>query len=223
MSRLLHIGLFTEGSTDVRFLESVVKRTFVEIAFDCQGEVDVEVSVVDVNKKELGFVDQILSAARKGMEELGIMILCVHVDADDKDDKAIWEYKIYPAQCKLREGTDKELCRHLLPLVPVYMTEAWMLADKELLKQHIGTHKTDRELNIHREPEKIADPKVAICEAIRIARQEKTKRRRRDLSIAELYLPIGQQIDLNRLYSLPSYQKFRNAVVETMREMNLLR
>lgn len=222
MSQLLHIGLFTEGSTDIRFLESVVKRTFVEVAFDCPGEVDIEVSLIKIDKKDLGFVDQVLRAAQKGLEEFGIMLLCVHVDADDKEDKTIWEHKIRPALCKLEEKQEEECCKYLLPVVPVYMTEAWMLADKELLKEEIGTNKSDSDLNIHREPEKISDPKAAICEAIRIARQEVTKRRRRDLSISELYLPIGQQIDLNKLSLLPSYQKFRGKVVRAFKELNFM-
>ena len=38
-------------------------------------------------------------------------------------------------------------------IVPIQMTESWMLAEKELLKKEIGTDKTDIELGIHRDPE----------------------------------------------------------------------
>ena len=34
MARQLFIGLITEGPTDVRFLQSVVERTFIDVAFE---------------------------------------------------------------------------------------------------------------------------------------------------------------------------------------------
>lgn len=222
MSRLLHIGLFTEGSTDVRFLESIVKRTFTEIAFDCRGDVDIEVSVVEIEKQTLGFTEQLLAAARKGGEELGIMVLCVHLDADDANDRAVFTYKINPAKAELEKLEEEHYCKQILPIVPVYMTEAWMLADPELLKDQIGTTKTNQELNLHRAPEHIVDPKATIKEAIRIARQEIVKRRRRDLSIGELYQPIGQEISLDRLMTLSSYVKFRDEVINTFRALHFM-
>jgi hypothetical protein len=37
----LLIGLFTEGSTDILFLENVVKRTFEEICIECPRYIQV--------------------------------------------------------------------------------------------------------------------------------------------------------------------------------------
>lgn len=222
MSKLLHIGLFTEGTTDVRFLESIVKRTFVEIAFNCKGDVDIEISIIEIEKQTLRFTEQLLAAARKGVEELGIMVLCVHLDADAGNDKDVFVNKINPAKIELEKLEDEHYCKQILPIVPVYMTEAWMLADRELLKNQIGTTKTDKELNIFRDPETIVDPKTVIKAAIRIARQEIVKRRRRDLSISELYQPIGQEISLDKLKVLPSYVKFRNEVKNTFIELHFL-
>ncbi|MCO6491039.1 MAG: hypothetical protein J5I98_21660 [Phaeodactylibacter sp.] len=41
MSNIVTIGFVTEGTTDVRFLENIIKRAFEEIAFDCSGEIEV--------------------------------------------------------------------------------------------------------------------------------------------------------------------------------------
>ena len=46
------------------------------------------------------------------------------------------------------------------------------------------------------------NPKESIEVAIRIAREGYTKRRRKDLTISELYLPIGQALDLEKLDEL---------------------
>lgn len=94
--------------------------------------------------------------------------------------------------------------------------------DKELLKKQIGTNKSDVDLGIHRNPERIANPKEVIIEAIRIARQGFTKKRRRKLNISDLYLPIGQAIDMQKLEVLPSYQLFEENIRSAFRELNLL-
>ena len=40
MARQLFIGLITEGPTDVRFLQSVVERTFIDVAFECENDLE---------------------------------------------------------------------------------------------------------------------------------------------------------------------------------------
>ena len=97
-----------------------------------------------------------------------------------------------------------------------------MLADKQLLKDEIGTNKTDSELKISRNPETIANPKEVIETAIKIARQNVTRKRRKDLSIADLYSAIGQKIDLDKLENLYSYQDFKDNVRKIFRKLNLL-
>ncbi len=217
---ILIIGFTTEGSTDVRFLESIIRRTFEEVAFECKGEILIH----DVQHLEVGkdnFTGEVMQAARKA-EENGIMVLCVHADADDVTDHTTFLNKIRPAFSVVEE-TDEALCKNLVAIVPIYMTEAWMLADKELLKEEIGTGKSEEELGLLREPESVADPKELIKEAIRIAFADDTRRRRnRSLHIAELYQPLGQKITLEKLKSLSSYQKFRQGVREAFIKLNYL-
>ena len=82
--------------------------------------------------------------------------------------------------------------------------------------------KNDRDLGIDRSPEADANPKQTIEDTIRIARRDLTKRRRRDLTIAELYAPIGQKVSLNMLEGLPSYQKFKEALRGAFKKLNYL-
>lgn len=110
----------------------------------------------------------------------------------------------------------------LQDIVPIQETESWMLADKELLKQEIGTNRSDHELGINRFPEIIANPKEVISNAIRIARENITQRRRHHLTIADLYLPLGQSMDLDKLKDLSSYQDFKNNIREAFKKLNLL-
>ncbi len=220
MSKQVIIGFTTEGPTDIQFLESIIQRSFEDVAFECDGQV--EILPVQCIEKQVGdFVEAVKSYAQKA-EKRGIMVLCVHADADDTTDTTTFNYKINPAFTAVGDVQGEHLCKNLVAIVPVQMTEAWMLSDKELLKAEIGTKRSNEDLDLDRSPEVYAAPKQAIENAIRIARQDLTRRRRRDLTIAKLYSPIGQQISLNTLEKLPSYQKFKEAVRGAFRKLNYL-
>lgn len=215
-------GLFAEGNTDIDFLQNIVQKTLQALAFECSGQLDIEVLPIKIDKFGLDFSDQVLSASRKGLEDYGIQILCVHSDADSSYSINVYQNKISPSQHKLTQQNQNEYCKILVAIVPIQETEAWMLADKALLKQEIGTNKSDIELGINRHPETVSDPKEVISNAIRIAREELTQKRRRQLTITELYLPLGQSVDLSKLENLTSYQDFKKNIREAFVQLNLL-
>ncbi len=220
MNKQVIIGFTTEGITDVRFLESIIQRSFEDVAFECEGQIEI-LPVQYIEKQRGDFVEAVKIYAQRA-EKRGIMVLCVHTDADDATDTNIFNYKIKPAFTAVDNAPGEHFCKNLVAIVPVQMTEAWLLSDKELLKAEIGTRKSNEDLGINKSPEIYADPKQTIETAIRIARQDLTKRRRRNLTIAELYSPIGQKISLNTLEKLPSYQKFKEAVRDAFRKLNYL-
>lgn len=219
MSRQIIIGFTTEGPTDIRFLESVVQRSVEDVALECTGNIEV-LPVQYIEKQSGAFIEVVKNYAHQAYE-LGIMVLCIHADADSRTDEATFNNKIKPAFITVNSESGDRYCKNLVAIVPVRMTEAWMLADKELLKAEIGTNKSDAELDIGRLPEAYPDPKVVIEAAIRIARKGLTKRCRHDLTIAELYSPIGQKIPLELLDRLQSYQKFKEAVRDAFRKLQL--
>lgn len=221
MARQIFIGLVTEGPTDNRFLESVVRRAFEDVAFECYGDIDVYLKILNVPKTHLSFIDFVKSASQKGIDEIGIMTLCIHADADDKNVQKTYTDKIEPARQHLRGLDTQQFCSLLTPVVPVQMMEAWMLADKELLKREIGTVLSDSELGINRHPESLADPKEVINAAIRIAQAGVAKRRRR-LAISELYLPIGQKISMHKLEQLDSFRRFKDEIRDTYKALGYM-
>jgi Domain of unknown function (DUF4276) len=219
MNRQVIIGFSTEGSTDFRFLESIIQRTFEDVAFDCTGQIEV-LPVQYIPKTSGTFIELVKNAALEG-DKLGISVLCIHTDADAPEDTEVLKNKINPAFSEIL-ASPEVICKNLIAIIPIQMTEAWMLADTELLKSEIGSSKQDSDLKLDRKPESIADPKMVIAEAIVIARSNLTKLRRRQLNVGELYQPIGQKIDLTKLKSLKSYQKFRDAVKNAYRALNYL-
>jgi len=216
------IGFFSEGNTDVRFFESIVERTFINISYECNKDFDIELFPIKIDKTNLSFVEQVSKSSETGLQKFGITTLCVHTDADSPTKDTAYNGRINPAKQHLSTLNQDEYCTLLTPLVPVQMTESWMLADTELLKKEIGTTKSVNELGLNKEPEKIADPKNVITEAIRISRQELTKRKRRNLSIDDLYQSIGSKIGLEKLDKLQSFRDFKEEIRNTYRVLNHL-
>lgn len=221
MSNFLLTGLFTEGTTDIRFLECVVKTTLENLAMECSGYIETELQIISIEKSGLSFNEQILKAAQKSKNDFGVLVLFVHTDSDNKDDSDVFNNKIFPAIELIKQKEEDAVCKKIVAIVPVQMTESWMLADKELLKNEIGIKGTDIELGIHRDPEEIADPKAVIESIIRISKENQVKRRRnKGITIADLYQIVGQKTDISKLEKLPSYLKFKNSLIEILRELN---
>jgi hypothetical protein len=220
MSNFILAGLFTEGTTDSRFLLSVVEKTLNEVAHDCSGDIETALEIININKSGLGFNDQVLEASKVATEKFGVLLLFVHTDSDAIDYEIIFQSKIIPAQKILSEQDDK-YCKNMVAIVPVQMTESWMIADKILLKEEIGIEKSDAELGIHLNPETITNPKNVIEEIIRVSKEDETKRKRnKGLTISDLYQIIGQKVDLTELEKLSSYNKFKQSLIDKLRELN---
>lgn len=220
--RQVFIGIITEGTTDARFLEKIVERTFYNVALDCYNDVEPVIQTIKVDKSDVIFSNYVVRASQQGVKDFGMMILCVHCDADARDMENVMNNKITPATGALNNENITTTCQILVPVIPIQMIEAWMLADKQLLKEEIGTDLTDNELGINKYPELITDPKEVIKDAIRIARQTITKRRRHDLTISDLYAPIGQKVSIESLRTLSSFQHFQEGVRSAYRQLHLL-
>ena len=217
----LYIGFTVEGTTDTQFLTQVIQNVFEDIAFECRTDVVIEdVRPVHVHKTE--FTETMLNASRKAAE-CGITVLCIHADSDARTIENVIEYKFNPLTAALIPLNDDEYCKTIVPVIPIRMTEAWMLADKELLKTKIAAQgKRDADLGLERTPEAYADPKQAIVDAIIIAQAEKTKRRRNELTINDLYDEMGQSIPLQRLRELPSFRHFEENVRSAFRSLGYI-
>ncbi len=217
---IITIGYLTEGSTDKRFLEGIIRRTFEDVALRCESEIEVyEPFYINVSKSD--FKSEVLEAAKIAYES-GLMVVCIHTDADNPDNNWVVENKISPSFKAVHAYEEEETCKNLVPILPVYMTEAWLLSDKEKLKEEIGCTKSDQEVGLNIQPESITDPKQKLQEVIRITLEELPKRRRNAISISDLYQPLGQKISLEKLKELNSYIHFYNEVLNAFKRQNYI-
>lgn len=109
----------------------------------------------------------------------------------------------------------------LVPVVPVHMSEAWMLADTALLASEIGIEAAAIQKELSKGIEAIGNPKKLIEEILRDAQQGSPRRKK--LIVGDLYQPVGQQIPLEKLRGLRSYVKFENHVRNILCELYLCR
>lgn len=218
----LVISLLPEGATDIRFLSNIIIRTAFDILIEkAEGQIDVSDLIILNKSKKYGRDYQILQAAK---ESYGYHILIVHSDADENSDKEAFENRIYPGFSLVEDEVGK-ICKNLVPIVPIRMTEAWMIADKNTLKEEIGTDKDELQLELNfpiKNVEAIAEPKEKIKKAIQLACLQNPARLAR-INIADLYLPLGQKVDLSILNHLGSYRKFKKHLTEALKKINYIR
>ena len=217
----LFIGIIAEGTTDYRFLEPIVEKTLTEIVFDCKGQIDIDIKAINCDKGR-SFSEYVSNGSHKGSQEYGINLLIIHSDADDQNAVNTYKNKIHPALSYIDAQPDGEYCKNIAPLIPIFETESWMLADKEIFIDIICTNKTEVELNINGNPESFTNPKVKIEEAIRIGRALFQKKRRESLRISDLYSYLGQKISVEKLRNLSSFIDFEKNVRTALIKQNLL-
>lgn len=217
----IFVGLMAEGRTDFRFLVPVIEKVLTEIAYECKGQIDIDVRVIDCDKGN-NFIEFVSNASKKGHIEYGVTMLIIHTDADDINADTAYKYKINPALSFLLKQSDETHCKNVAALVPVRETESWMLADKNLLIKQIGTTKNEAELIIDGHPEGFKDPKQRIEEAIRIGRTELPKKLKHSLQISDLYSFLGQSIRIDNLRAFYSFVDFEKNVRRVLVELNFL-
>lgn len=221
MPYLLYAGLIAEGITDYKFFRPIIEKILIECAFECRGDVDINVIEIKCYKGN-SFQDYVFNGRKMGAEEYGLSLLIVHADSDSPTSQNVLENKFSPVFDQIETNTEEEFCQHVIPLIPIHETESWMLADKELFKKVVGTDKSNGELEISGHPESFTDPKAKIENAIRIARSELPKKKQSQLTIAELYSPIGESLQIDKLQTFESFNSFRQDIMNFLRELNLI-
>ncbi|MFK8164077.1 MAG: DUF4276 family protein [Lewinella sp.] len=188
-----------EGPTDKAFLGILIKRVLDRLLLDSPQMIEVLPPVWYGVAKGL----EIASVAIKANED-GIQLYFPHSDTDGEAFDNAFANRIQPA---LDELEGKAVTRPLI--VPVLIsreTEAWMLADIDLLLEELGGKLDRRDLQLSSNPESYANPKEKLDEVIRLANAG--QRRRRGIHKADLYEPLASSISLEQLDGLASFQKF---------------
>ena len=215
----LALALYAEGRTDERFLPVIVQRTADHILRQrALAQVDIlEPWSLKADPGASNHAESILSVARKAY---GFHALIVHADADAPAANHALDYRFAPGQQLVRESKG-DACRNLLPIIPIRMTEAWMMADFQVFQKVVGTDLEAENLGFPSHPhqvETVHDPKHEL----RMALQQVfvRRRRRKKARLGQYYEPLARSIRLSRLQDVPAFRQFTRdltAVLQALR------
>ncbi|UQU64439.1 hypothetical protein COUCH_36710 [Couchioplanes caeruleus] len=169
---MIHSCLFLgEGPSD-----EGIQVHIARIAAQC----GVEIQLTSPNSEMLPTPDKTIAGKLRAVKQLGGIyeVVFVHRDADGAGRDA----RLSEISIAVREVTPGSA--HV-PIVPVRMTEAWLILDEPLIRIVAGNPNGRIPLDIPsvREAERVADPKALLKNLILTA-SETTGRRRRNLQAA---------------------------------------
>jgi hypothetical protein len=223
--RAVTLALYAEGTTDGDFLPKIIERTTKSILSQHSSQtIQVRLPYSKCNKPvEIVKRDQcILYVAR---ETASYDALIIHSDGDHRGYEQTLSELFQPGKKLVLDAKDRneDICADLVPLIPVRMTEAWMLADSDALCTVLGKKVEARTLGIPTKAklvEKELNPKKALDHAIQVAYPHQSRDWKRFK--AKLYKELGSQINLKRLNEVPSYQQFVDDLTATLQSLNFI-
>jgi hypothetical protein len=136
-------------------------------------------------------------------------ILFIHRDAEAPEPQSRFE--------EITRALDKaRLPEHVsnIAVVPVQMTEAWLLFDEGAIRRAAGnpSGRVALPLPDWRRAESLPDPKEILFDALRVA-SERSARRRRDLNLVSARTRIVDFVeDFSPLRELQSFRRFEHDV-----------
>ncbi len=214
------LSFIGEGNTDDRFIPNIAERLILQELIDDNKEA--VINWHPINKEGDSAEQVILNAA---IQARYCTTLIVHSDADDRIPDNAMNNKIQPGINAI-SNYKEDCCRSITVVIPITETEAWMLVDKDLLKEEMNTTLSNHDLGLTYQLnriETIADPKQTILDAIQTHHQSLPRKRRKSaVTIGELYEPISQQLDLRKLEILESYNSFKENLLNTLKVKKIL-
>jgi len=125
MSEFITIALNAEGSTDYRFLKSIIHRTLEDIILNCDKDIEIY-PIKEIKKPSSGltYIQNVENVSKEAFDS-GIKCLVLHCDADHTTKDNVMNCKLGPAIKHIVNHEEKRnLCLNLIPLIPIQMSEA---------------------------------------------------------------------------------------------------
>lgn len=206
MARSLTLALVVEGHSDAAALPALVRRLLTKAAQEFEDPpmlVDEVQVLIDQDKAAEPLATRI---GRRLRDEQGWNLAVLHADADDRTPDQARRERVDPVRRAIEPDLGSN--QRLVGLIPVRMTEAWLLCDPDAFRVALGSTLSDEALGIPAEPEAVLAPKAALRAAIDRARGG--RRARRSLAGPDYTARIAEELDLDRLLRLRSARSFRD-------------
>jgi hypothetical protein len=145
-------------------------------------------------------------------------VLFVHRDADSPD-RSSYNARVTEIQCALSQVDQWDIERSI-PVIPVQMTEAWLLFDEAALRRAAGNPNGRQQLEIPplNRLEQLADPKQVLHQLLKDA-SELSGRRLKRFPVEARVWRITQFIhDFSLLRALEAFQTLEKNVSQVVRD-----
>ncbi len=207
---VLSVAFYGEGAgSEYVFLKQIVQRTLEDLL------PHIEILIQDIRLIEAATqTDKLIAAAQKAK---GYGLLVFHLDGDSRNWEAAYRRRFQPG-IEAVQATSAAI-QDVVPIIPVKMTEAWMLVDFEAFKRVTYTREDNNFPARPHQVEAVDNPKAIINAAVAQA----TQGRRRRIPITDVYLPLADQLDMTRLARVPAYQRFQQHLADALANTPQLR
>jgi|GEM_PF-6865653 len=210
----LFVAFCGEGPIDERLIINLSERIIEEYLF--QNSITAEISWLRI-KKTGNSEESVISASIQSKSQ---DFLIFHRDADFESVEICISNHFQSGLNKIEQKKKEDACKNIVLSIPVQETEAWILCDKPKFKDLIETDLDNRTLNLTYKIgriESIADPKRIIEDAIKIHKDSLPRRKRKfAVNLSEIYERAGQEVDMDLLEHLRSFQLFRNNLTDML-------
>jgi hypothetical protein len=205
-------GFYGEGVRDYGFMQAIVRRTI-------EAQIPTHTILAQPLERLAGKQDERIVAIARQAHGLNFVVL--HLDADAPNFQQAYEQRFLPGYQKVQRDTAEDINHEIVPVIPVRVTEAWMLVDFEAFKVITRTQHKSHELGFpakHAQVEKL--PAKSVFE--QAVRDCQSGKKRRPLPLDRIYLPLAEHIKLELLRKVPAYQEFERRLLETLRTLRLV-
>lgn len=216
------LALYAEGSSDYHFLSPVLRRLAEAICLqDATQLVELSEEVIALDHVSLhnrsSREDRIFNAAL--MAKGAWRIIFIHADADGNSQRALEERVLPAIELIHKELPNEGAC---VPVIPIRETEAWPLADGNVLRLAFASSLTDGQLGLPvsaLEIEGHIDPKFALNSAFEATSPSPSKRR---AGITYMLNSIGENISLEQLRRLSSFNQLENDLRRAFKSLRII-
>lgn len=205
---MLVFGFCGEGIADYKFTLEVARRT-VQDLLPAEDVLPIPIEHIEGTQEE-----RIIYFAERTN---GYHMAFVHLDADGRTRDRAYAERFYPGYQQV-QARNAGVNKALVPIIPIKMTEAWMLADFEAFRDITGTRKTADQLSFPSRPHQAEtlDAKQIFESAVRNARPG----RRRQLTPKDIYFPLAEVVNLALLRHVPAFKAFESDLKDTLVQLN---
>ncbi len=213
MRRDLRYTLIPEGTSDralIPILTWVLEQQLIGI------DATITASMVQSDRLPAGKMQTLRNRISTSIEVYPCDILFIHRDEDGQG--------VAHRQAEIEAAvSEASLPAEVSPIavIPVQMTEAWLLLDERAIRKAAGFSNGRMPLNLPTatEIERRSNPKEILRDAIRSASGQ-TGRKLKSLNLAEARASIATHMeDLSQLRSLPSFQQLETHVATTVQRL----